>query len=486
MAERLWRRRWSTAAAALLGACGLLVVLDGLTRPVAPPRLLSVLGLMLLAGSVVNWFIPWDRIRPSYRLLPAASVIVTLGIAIFGADIDRSPGAPVGLATFAALVMTYVGFVSNPGMSLALSPVVLLALLVAYWREPERLGLALPLVAVPASALLAELVSLLHDRTDEASQLNRRRAERFARLEHVLRRFSRPSSIEAAARQVAGAAREIFEVDRTTVVLRDRDDRLIPVTDGPPSPHDPTSDVARLVAEAIQGDQPTFVPTREGATMLVLPLPAKDAPAGAVLAYPIAPDDPVYTLDLARLFGVQIGIAIEHLYLIHELTEASRVDELTGIGNRRHADALLASLVPGDALVLIDLDGFKAINDTFGHPAGDQLLQTLSAHLRACLRDSDTSARLGGDEFLIVARRAHADPLAVARRILDGWDYQRHRSAGPTPTLSAGVALHEAGRTSADTFDRADQALYEAKRRGKNQAQLWDQAIGRRASGQRR
>jgi diguanylate cyclase (GGDEF)-like protein len=333
---------------------------------------------------------------------------------------------------------------------------------------------------VPASALVAELVSALLNRSDRAVELSLIRARRFARLEQVLRVFDRPSTIEAAARQVAAAAREIFDVGRTTVVLRDRDDKLIPVTEGPPSPHDPGRDVARLVAEAIQGDEPCFVPTREGATMLVLPLPAGDAPAGAVLAYPIATDDPDFTLDLARLFGVQIGIAIDHLYLIHELTRATRVDELTGIGNRRHADALLASLAPGDALIVIDLDGFKAINDTYGHPAGDQLLQTLSAHLRSCLRDSDTSARLGGDEFLIVARRAHADPLAVARRILDGWDYQRHRADGPTPTLSAGVALHEKDRTSAETFDRADRALYEAKRRGKNQAQLWDPVLEER------
>jgi diguanylate cyclase (GGDEF)-like protein len=144
---------------------------------------------------------------------------------------------------------------------------------------------------------------------------------------------------------------------------------------------------------------------------------------------------------------------------------------LTGIGNRRHADALLASMEDGDALILLDLDGFKAVNDTLGHAAGDQVLQDLSRHLRDCLRDSDTSARLGGDEFLVVARRAFADPVAVADRILRGWD-----TTGRSTTLSAGVALHQQGATFDETFDRADQALYRAKAAGKNRAHMWTTA----------
>ncbi len=202
--------------------------------------------------------------------------------------------------------------------------------------------------------------------------------------------------------------------------------------------------------------------------MLVLPLPAAEAPAGAVLVYPVPDDDPEFTLDLARLFGVQVGTSIEHLYLIDELAKESTRDALTGIGNRRHADKLLESLQAGDALVLLDLDFLKTVNDTLGHAAGDQVLQELSAHLQHCLRDSDMSARLGGDEFLIVARRAHADPLAVADRVLSGW-----QGKGGLTTLSAGVALHQAEADTADTFDRADAALYQAKAAGKDQACLW-------------
>jgi diguanylate cyclase (GGDEF)-like protein len=293
------------------------------------------------------------------------------------------------------------------------------------------------------------------------------RSERLARLDDVLRRFRRPSSLQQAATEVAIAAQEIFEAQRATVVLRDVVGGLIPVTIGPSSDEEPNPETAELVADAIGGDEPRLVPSGRD-TMLVLPLPAADVPAGAVVVHPVPDEDPAFTIDLARLFGTQVGIAIEHLFVINQLQRASTRDELTGIGNRKHADALINSLEEGDALILLDLDGFKEVNDTMGHTAGDQVLQDLSNHLRACLRDSDTSARLGGDEFLVVARKAFSDPVAVAQRILRGWADQ-----GRSTTLSAGVALHDTTVDVAETFDRADQALYSAKAAGKNRAQMW-------------
>jgi diguanylate cyclase (GGDEF)-like protein len=251
-------------------------------------------------------------------------------------------------------------------------------------------------------------------------------------------------------------------------VLRDIPDGLISVTLGPSSNEEPTAETATLVAEAIGGDQPRLVPGSGGQTMLVVPLPAADVPAGALVVHPLGSEDAEFSVDLARLFGTQVGIAIQHLFVISELRRATTRDQLTGIGNRKHAEALLQALEEGDAVILLDLDGFKEVNDPRGHAAGDQVLLDLSDHLRLCLRDSDTSARLGGDEFLIVARRAFADPLAVADRILVGWS-----SSGRSTTLSAGVELHESGMAAQDTLERADRALYQAKAAGKNRAHMW-------------
>ena len=469
----LWRERHRVAASGMLLAMAVLAVLDFVTRTAADPPGQSVVFLAIALGlsALYAGFTNWNDIGAIWRVVPALVAVLAVLGAVFWANSAATPHAPIGFTAAAVVILAYVGFVLPPGSAFFFSPLMVVALLAAYLAEPPRLrqiSLALPLVAVPVAALLGELISALTDRSVQTANRFSSRKERLTRLEDVLRRFRRPNSLEEAAAEVAEAAIEIFEVDRSTVVLRDNREQLISVTLGPSSDEVPDPETAKLVAETIGGDEPRLVPTRSSQNLLVLPLPAADVPAGAVVVHPIAPDDPEYALDLARLFGTQVGIAIEHLFKISELEHASTRDELTGIGNRKHANTLLDSLEDGDAVILLDLDGFKEINDSQGHSAGDQMLQELSAHLRKCLRDSDTSARLGGDEFLVVARRAFADPLAVADRILIGWS-----RSGRGTTLSAGVALHDPETATTETLERADRALYQAKSAGKNRAHMW-------------
>jgi diguanylate cyclase (GGDEF)-like protein len=457
------------ASGVLLGAA-LLAVLDFLARSSTDPPGTSVLylALALALSALYAGFTDWSDLAPIWRIAPAAVTLLGILGAVFWADAAATAHAAIGFAAVAVLILGYVGFVLPPGSALFFSPLVVLVLLAAHLREEFRVSLALPLVAVPVAALLGELVSALTDRSLRTATRYSSRQERMARLDEVLRRFSRPESLQEAANEVAEAAMAIYGVERATVVLRDIPDGLISVTLGPSSNEEPTAETATLVAEAIGGDQPRLVPGSGGQTMLVVPLPAADVPAGALVVHPLGSEDAEFSVDLARLFGTQVGIAIQHLFVISELRRATTRDQLTGIGNRKHAEALLQALEEGDAVILLDLDGFKEVNDTRGHAAGDQVLLDLSDHLRLCLRDSDTSARLGGDEFLIVARRAFADPLAVADRILVGWS-----SSGRSTTLSAGVALHESGMAAQDTLERADRALYQAKAAGKNRAHMW-------------
>ena len=132
------------------------------------------------------------------------------------------------------------------------------------------------------------------------------------------------------------------------------------------------------------------------------------------------------------------------------------------------------------ALFLVDLDGFKAVNDTFGHDQGDQLLRQIAERLRHCVRAADTVARLGGDEFTVILTDLEQvqGVVAVAQKIIA-------RLAEPVPlgdasamvTASIGIALYRP--ESPDSFEwamtllkHADQAMYAAKRAGKNTWQL--------------
>ncbi len=154
-------------------------------------------------------------------------------------------------------------------------------------------------------------------------------------------------------------------------------------------------------------------------------------------------------------------------------------DPLTGLGNRRlltkRISAALANARRNKnamALVYLDLDGFKAINDTLGHGTGDALLKSVARRLQSVVREEDTVARVGGDEFMIALWQvANAiDVNTVAAKLVDiiaqPYDIGKDRL---WVTTSAGVSIFPAhGDSADDLMNRADAALYEAKRAGKN------------------
>jgi diguanylate cyclase (GGDEF)-like protein/PAS domain S-box-containing protein len=154
-------------------------------------------------------------------------------------------------------------------------------------------------------------------------------------------------------------------------------------------------------------------------------------------------------------------------------------DALTGLANRNlynaQLDQAIARAKRGGklaALMFIDLDGFKAVNDTLGHSAGDDLLIEIGARLKREVREVDTVARLGGDEFAIlledlldvddVVRVAEALRISVGEPVLIG-----EKRAFVTPSIGISLYPHDA-RGSSQLLELADQAMYEAKRSGKN------------------
>jgi len=173
--------------------------------------------------------------------------------------------------------------------------------------------------------------------------------------------------------------------------------------------------------------------------------------------------------------------------------ELAYFDHLTGLPNRRflieELDKVLARSTRSrqlGALMFLDLDNFKLLNDTMGHDVGDMLLRQVAQRLRAALRDSDHLARLGGDEFVVVLENlgtAHADAAAegqrVGRRILDALAPPFELGACRcSSSPSIGVTLFADGTTTIDTLLRqADLAMYRAKADGRNTMRFFDPAM---------
>jgi len=179
--------------------------------------------------------------------------------------------------------------------------------------------------------------------------------------------------------------------------------------------------------------------------------------------------------ELACRFGALTAVAFDNARQRSEIERLSRTDELTGLANRRglqeeldRAVALAQRHGHALALLLIDLDHFKRINDCFGHRAGDAVLRRVGRMLAERLRTGDVAARLGGDEFVVVLPLTDADGASVvAAEVKRALAEARIPAGGGTARVSASVGFaqrvdHE---SSEALLARADLLMYRAKRR---------------------
>jgi diguanylate cyclase (GGDEF)-like protein/PAS domain S-box-containing protein len=196
----------------------------------------------------------------------------------------------------------------------------------------------------------------------------------------------------------------------------------------------------------------------------------------------LAADGGVYWLEwratVVREEGLVYAMArdvTDRKRLEEELREVARHDALTGLLNRRgFLGALAAHLAQvrrypsTTALLALDLDGFKAVNDRFGHAAGDDILVQVAQCVRESLREADVAGRLGGDELLVLLPHTGADSAQTAAARLVGAIAERLRQR--RVTASVGVAVFPAGATIDEDawLAAADRAMYEAKRAGGN------------------
>jgi len=187
------------------------------------------------------------------------------------------------------------------------------------------------------------------------------------------------------------------------------------------------------------------------------------------------------------LLSRTIRYAIERSRLLNEMRSLARHDHLTGLLTRREMDRVLdEELVRSHryghpvSLILLDLDHFKQVNDTYGHVSGDAALRWVASVVSQCARDTDRAARYGGDELAILLPETdHLGACVLAERIrakVAATGIEPPPDASGTPgtipvTLSVGVASLPGATpsTPSEFIARADAALYQAKRGGRNQ-----------------
>lgn len=157
---------------------------------------------------------------------------------------------------------------------------------------------------------------------------------------------------------------------------------------------------------------------------------------------------------------------------------ATRVDPMTGLANRRDImEKMERELSRSErhqrtfSVMLVDLDNFKLVNDTYGYNDGDDVLVEVARVLRGCVRNEDVCARWGGEEFLFLLTETNTEgALTLARKVLDSISMTEFKANRPgiRITTSIGLCEYQAGQSIHDCITRADQALQQAKQGGKN------------------
>jgi diguanylate cyclase (GGDEF)-like protein len=187
-------------------------------------------------------------------------------------------------------------------------------------------------------------------------------------------------------------------------------------------------------------------------------------------------------MRIVEIFGTHVSMLLDNLVARERIMALAETDDLTGVPNRRFFTRQLANEIERSrvyniplSLMMIDIDDFKLINDTYGHVTGDVLLSELCGKIRESLRSPDAVSRYGGDEFTVTLPHTGLNgAVAVAERILE--DVRKFTMSGEGGqsircTVSVGIAqLRDSDVVPRDFIERADERLYEAKRHGKNRS----------------
>ena len=215
-------------------------------------------------------------------------------------------------------------------------------------------------------------------------------------------------------------------------------------------------------------------------TLIDLPLQGANAINGEqahayyYISSPLSLSQREALFQLHDLFGKQV----KHALTLAQVQQMATKDALTGLGNRAGFEQSMTRQLGWAqrhdepfALLVIDLDNFKYVNDNFGHGEGDKVLAHVASHLSRMLRDEDEAFRYGGDEFCCLLDCQTQLQLACAAQRIQSSINSSSYLAGLEVSTSLGGAIYRDGDTVSSIFDRADNALYRVKNSGKNSYQ---------------
>ncbi|HEX4406086.1 MAG TPA: diguanylate cyclase [Polyangia bacterium] len=352
-------------------------------------------------------------------------------------------------------------------------------------------------VALMANAALQVVRVVQSERVFQAVERSKHEHERFYRASSEL---NRALTLEEVYDAAIAAARSVCEFEFAAIAtydarkgstLRRVVGDLAEKLDGT-THNDPSSITSMVVKNKLalpaggdwrERDVPVFshpMRIRDFESLYVLPLLVKDEVVGTftVAAQRVG----AFPSDRREMLGVianQVAISLQNGRMVEALEEQATTDGLTGLVNHRtFQERFSAMLGRADrhkfpvSLILTDIDHFKKVNDTYGHPTGDEVLRKVAAILKASARKIDICARYGGEEFAIVLESTDREGARqLAERIRNEVAAQTFQSSkGPFhATLSLGVSTYaEDGRDKAELIAHSDQCLYAAKHGGRN------------------
>ncbi len=414
----------------------------------APTDVMSVVGVAtILAAGVVETGVSLMLVEAIVLMLPS--------------DTPKRPSAR-HLVITAGLAL---------GQYLVAIPVVAIVVL-----NPERSWLAIPLIGL---ALLSVWVARIYGGMYDAQR----------RMLTLNRRMWQAASPDEVVERALSAAKSLFRADRVMVALPEGAEMMtwIASDDGVVKQLASTRDLDPVMVLVAQQDEPVTLSAQHGviglagcAQVVATPLRLEDGTVGVVLRgnrRATSRGGKRDAMELLHTLALQLGSALSRarlgVRLEHEIADKEHVathDALTGLPNREYFHQRLTKILDGarhtdgrSAVLLIDLHGFRLLNDTLGHAAGDAVLLEATDRLSTSLRDADVVARVGADEFAVALSRVDDLGLAVkvCERVQEAFE-RTHNVAGLGYSIrvAIGVALApEHGDAATELVQRAEVAL---------------------------